>query len=242
MSKFLRQFTSSLQDPNQPKDLSDKQSTAADANKDAGQVCAATGDSPTLSLDNPDFPEDQPWADDFKVNFDEKLIDVVDKISRGEMTAEEAMKQAATDATTNATTDAATNATTDAVADATTNATTDAAADATADAVVDANIERAVVTTGSEVEGGGLLGAVAPVAVPVAAGAAVFLAGEDSAVPEDEEQAMLAESRRQQAAREAAAKAASGDSTPAPGAQPADPDQSGSCQCVPDDSGSAPAP
>jgi hypothetical protein len=38
---------------------------------------------------------------------------------------------------------------------------------------------------------------------------AVFLIGEDSAVTEDEEQAMLAESRRQQADREAAAKGAS---------------------------------
>jgi hypothetical protein len=52
--------------------------------------------------------------------------------------------------------------------------------------------------------GEGVAAAAAPVAVGLAAGAGAFLIGEDSAVAEDEEQAMLRESRRKQAEREAA--------------------------------------
>jgi hypothetical protein len=151
----------------------------------------------TLCSENPaqvsvDNPEIDPFDIEQNYQVDAETEEVLAKIARGEMTAEEAMSEAAADAT----------------ADAATEVGTDAAVDVATDAAAE--------TAAGEVAGEGLLASAAPVAVPVAVGVAVFLAGEDSAVPEDEEQAMLAESRRQQAAREAAAKEASGDSAPAP--------------------------
>jgi hypothetical protein len=155
------------------------------AAEDVSQVCTESGGPTQVSVDNPEI---EPLDIEQNYQVDAETEEVLAKIARGEMTAEEAMGEAATDAT----------------ADVATEATVDVATDAAVD------------TAAGEVAGEGLLAGAAPVAIPVAVGAGVFLAGESSVVSEDEEQAMLAESRRQQAAREAAAKNGSGTGTPAP--------------------------
>jgi hypothetical protein len=161
----------------------------ADPGATTAQVSAQPGDPTQVSLENPEI---DPFDIEQNYQVDERTEEVLAKIARGDMTAEEAMAQAGT------------------------QTATEAGAEMTTETGAEVATEAAVETTTGEVAGEGLLASAAPVAIPVAVGAAVFLAGEDSAVPEDEEQAMLAESRRQQAAREAAAKRAAEGSTPAP--------------------------
>jgi hypothetical protein len=152
---------------------------------DAGQVCSEPANPAQVSVENPEI---DPYDIEQNYQVDAQTEETLAKIARGEMTADEAMSQAATEATTEVT------------------------GEATAEVAVEAGAE----TTVEGVAGEGLLAGAAPVAVPLAVGAGVFLAGESSVVSEDEEQAMLAESRRQQAARDAAAKSGTGDNTPTP--------------------------
>jgi hypothetical protein len=129
-------------------------------------------------------PEIDPLDIEQNYQVDAETEEVLAKIARGEMTAEEAMGEAGAEVAT--------------------------------EGVAETAVGGAAETAAGGAAGEGLLASVAPVAIPVAVGAGVFLADESSVVTEDEEQAMLKEARRKQAAREAAAKAASGGGQPAP--------------------------
>jgi hypothetical protein len=153
---------------------------------DPGAATQATmanpGDPSQVTVENPEI---DPMDIEQNYQVDSATEDVLAKIARGEMTADEAMAEKAAEGATDV----------------------------------------ALETGTGEVASEGLLASAAPVAIPVAAAAAVFLIGEDSAVSDDEEKAKLAESNRQQAAREAATKGQSGDNQPAPNSQSTDGNQ-----------------